>query len=50
MFTVVGGVHEDPDDANSRFKDIQWDDEASIHMLRATYAVSIDTSKNDPGY
>lgn len=36
-YTVVGGVHVDPDDPNAIFKDASWDQEANIKLLRDKY-------------
>jgi salicylate hydroxylase len=36
-YTVVGGVHVDPDNPNASFKDAEWDHNASIELLRDKY-------------
>lgn len=39
-YTVVGGIHSDPSDPDARFKDVSWDQEADVKLLREKYAVS----------
>jgi salicylate hydroxylase len=34
MYTVVGGVTVDPDDPDARFKDVAWDDDGDVELLR----------------
>jgi salicylate hydroxylase len=36
-YTVVGGVMVDPDDPKAVFKDAEWDQDASINLLREKY-------------
>lgn len=36
-YTVVGGVMVDPDDPNATFKNAEWDQDASIQLLREKY-------------
>lgn len=36
-YTIVGGVMVDPDDPNASFKDAEWDQDASINLLREKY-------------
>jgi salicylate hydroxylase len=36
-YTVVGGIQIDPEDPNASFKDAEWDQEASIKLLRDKY-------------
>jgi salicylate hydroxylase len=40
MFTVVGGVQDDPNNPNARYMDAAWDQEANAKILRELYAVS----------
>jgi len=39
MYTVVGGVTVDPDDPDARFKDVSWDDNGDVELLREEYMV-----------
>jgi hypothetical protein len=39
-YTVVGGIHSEPSDPNAMFKDVSWDQEADVKLLREKYAVS----------
>ena len=39
-FTVVGGIHSNPDDPNAVYKGVSWDQEANVKLLREKYAVS----------
>lgn len=41
MYTIVGNSNEDPDDPAAVFKNIEWDEEAKVEILRKTYAVSL---------
>ena len=41
MYTVVGGVTVDPDDQDTRFKDVSWDDEGDVEVLKEVYKVSL---------
>ena len=40
LYTVVGGVYADPEDENAMLKDVNWDEEARVELLRERYAVS----------
>jgi hypothetical protein len=39
-FTVVGGIHSDPDDPDAMYKGVSWDQEADVKLLQEKYAVS----------
>jgi len=39
-YAVVGGVTVNPESTNSPFKDVAWDQDANIKLLRDLYAVS----------
>jgi salicylate hydroxylase len=41
MYTIVGNSNEDPDDPAAVFKNIEWDEEAKVEILRKKYAVSL---------
>jgi salicylate hydroxylase len=41
MYTVVGGIGVNPEDSDSKFKDVSWDDEGDVKLLREKYAVSL---------
>jgi salicylate hydroxylase len=38
-YTVVGGIDSDPSAPDARFKDVSWDQEADVKLLREKYAV-----------
>jgi hypothetical protein len=40
LYTVVGGVSVDPDDRDARFKDVSWDDEGDLEILKDKYKAS----------
>jgi salicylate hydroxylase len=44
MYTVVGGVTVDPDDPDARFKDVAWDDDGDVELLREDYKVRLQKS------
>ncbi|TVY92462.1 Salicylate hydroxylase [Lachnellula willkommii] len=37
-YTVVGGVNADPKDSSATFKNVEWDQEASVSLLRDKYS------------
>lgn len=39
-YTVVGGVNADPKDSSAILKNAEWDQEASVSLLRDIYSVS----------
>ncbi|KIM94710.1 hypothetical protein OIDMADRAFT_60487 [Oidiodendron maius Zn] len=36
-FTVVGGIHSNPDDPDAAYKGVSWDQEANVKLLREKY-------------
>lgn len=47
MYTVVGGVTVDPDDQDARFKDVSWDDEGDVEVLKEVYKVSLSSYREN---
>lgn len=39
-YTVVGGVSFNPESINTPFKNVAWDQEANVKLLKDLYAVS----------
>ncbi|KAE9373076.1 FAD/NAD(P)-binding domain-containing protein [Stipitochalara longipes BDJ] len=37
MYTVVGGISVNPDDPDAEFKDVSWDDDGDVQLLREEY-------------
>jgi salicylate hydroxylase len=40
MYTVVGGIAADPEDPDAEFKELSWDADGDVEVLRKKYAVS----------
>ena len=40
LFTVVGGVQDDPNNETAAYKNTSWDQEANVKILRELYSVS----------
>lgn len=40
MYTVVGGIQVDPERPDARLKEVAWDDEGNVELLRELYTVS----------
>ena len=41
LYTVVGGIQVDPEHPEVRLKNVAWDDEGNVELLREIYAVSL---------
>jgi salicylate hydroxylase len=41
MYTVVGGIGVNPEDPDSKFKNVSWDDEGDVKLLREKYTVGL---------
>jgi salicylate hydroxylase len=39
-YTVVGGFNGNPEDPNAKYRDVAWDQEASVEQFREKYTVS----------
>jgi salicylate hydroxylase len=49
MYTVVGGISVNPDDPDTKFKNVFWDDEGDVKLLREKYAVSVSMDRVNDG-
>lgn len=41
-FTVVGGINQNPEDRDSFYNKVEWDQEASVKLFREKYSVSLN--------